>query len=186
MLSAIQARYGSKQALLRHISYGLLSAIGRYRHLSHPCFAKVDRLVYVCSGNICRSAFGSQAARSAPFEAVSFGLHCPDGDPAHDKMQRVAHAHELDLSSHQSSNIANYTPRPGDLVLGMEPSHAQQMPEAIYGAAQVSLLGLWSRHRSVYLHDPYSAGPAYFEHCAQRITEATHTLIKRIRDAKAG
>ena len=79
MLSVIRQfindNYGSKRGFLNGYKYKLLFSLGFYRSYQKIDFNAVNRLVFICSGNICRSAFGEYMAKAKGLNAVSYGLH---------------------------------------------------------------------------------------------------------------
>ena len=102
------------------------------------------RILFLCTGNICRSAFAEVAARSLfDDESVAFssaGTHAIPDDPATDTMQLMADDFDLDLSEHTATPLSEC--ELPDLVLGMEQHHLvaarNQFPEL--DASQIRLL----------------------------------------------
>ena len=84
----------------------------------------VRRVLFVCSGNICRSPMAEAMAKQRfgdRFDISSGGSVARDGDRATDLMQEVAAEHGFDLSGHRARNTS--TIRQPDLVFGMEQLH---------------------------------------------------------------
>lgn len=82
-------------------------------------------VLFVCSGNICRSPYAAERARSLldpdAFEVSSAGTIALVGEPAADTMQDVASDRGVDLSAHRAMDVGTVaTP---DWVLGMEFQH---------------------------------------------------------------
>ncbi|MGC1818407.1 MAG: hypothetical protein WA900_12230, partial [Casimicrobiaceae bacterium] len=64
-------RFGGKKAFLSTVWYSgqrLTGRFTRYRSIDWP---HVSRLVFICKGNICRSAFAAEKARMLGRHAVS-------------------------------------------------------------------------------------------------------------------
>jgi protein-tyrosine phosphatase len=97
--------------------------------------------VFVCKGNICRSAFAEAVARRAGLHAVSYGVATRGGDPAEPRAVSFAREYGIDLSPHITQRIDQYVPLAGDLVSAMEPDHLRRL--GVAGGAQLTLLGLW-------------------------------------------
>jgi protein-tyrosine phosphatase len=185
MERAIRDRFGSKRGLVNLMRARLGDALGAFRAQREIDFEQVRRLVFVCSGNICRSPFGAEYARSRGLESDSCGLHTRGGDPADPRAIAFAADRGIDLSAHRTKNIRDYRPEPGDLLLAMEPgqlrelqAHARerQWPDRV----QLSILPLFKRLPSPYLHDPYSASPAFFEHCQWQVMESVDGILQRM------
>ena len=70
----IKQKYGSKQGLLYCCLSKILFHLGYFNSLKKIDWTSVERLIFVCKGNICRSAYAEALARSAGVESLSFGL----------------------------------------------------------------------------------------------------------------
>ncbi len=179
----INNRFGSKRGLLNHVRALAEWSVGRYVHLKRVDFTRVTRLVFVCSGNICRSALACAVARQAGCGADSFGLDCTPGHPADPRILRLASAMSVDLSEHRTQRAADIGLLPTDLVIPMEPSQIGRLPVLPPGT-QVTLLGLWGRCQSPYIHDPFSASAVYFDKCGQLVQRATLDLLRNYSAGK--
>jgi|Tabmets5t2r1_1033131.scaffolds.fasta_scaffold03673_3 protein-tyrosine phosphatase len=103
------------------------------------------RILFVCTGNICRSPFAEVVARAEGLEAESAGLEAYGGaEPTGDA---IAVARELgyDLTSHRARGLSQVTEGP-DVVVGMTAAHVS----ALGGSAR--LLG------EADLEDPIGCG----------------------------
>lgn len=82
-------------------------------------------VLFVCTGNICRSAFAEEAARSlfddSEFEFSSAGTHAISGAPATDDLVKAAAELDVDASDHSATQLRD-ADQP-DLVFGMEQHH---------------------------------------------------------------
>ncbi|MYM66716.1 phosphotyrosine protein phosphatase [Pseudoduganella sp. FT55W] len=155
---------------------GLLEA---YR-LRRP--ERVRRVVFVCLGNICRSAYAHRVAAGLGMPAVSIGLSTGTGAGSPDSAQRAAERRGDDLSEHRATDFRDFTPLPGDLFLAMEIRHARELQRrlAVHAEVQIVLLGLWCDPPSPHLHDPYTLSDAYFDHCFARLHQAVHGLHRTL------
>src|SRR5947199_9403738 len=119
---AIQARYGRRAGWLRYHMARTLDSVGAFAPLRRVPWDDVERLVFVCQGNICRSAYADALARRAGLRSVSFGLGARDGDCANTVASDRAAARGVDLSAHRATSAATFRVRRGDLLLAMEPA----------------------------------------------------------------
>lgn len=172
--------YGSKRGLARYLVFNTKRWLGGYRQAGKAQVKGTKRLIFICSGNICRSPFGEAVSHKAGFPAISFGLHCRGGDPAFEKTLDYAQRHQYDLSKHRSARMQDYEPQSGDLLVVMEPAHLDELEELYPGQAKV-LLGWFASSTTVYLHDPFNTNQAFFDRCMQQIEEATLALINSIK-----
>jgi len=172
-------RFGGKRAALRYALHQGRYRLGAYRQFSVLRRTADVRLVFFCKGNICRSPFAERYALSRGLDAASFGLEAGDGSTSPKGAVDAARAFGIDLETHRARSRGRIDFRPMDLLLAFEPEHAQQLSraEGRERASDVVLLGLFSKPRHPYLHDPYGHGPAYFDRCYRRIAAAIDELV---------
>ena len=179
-------RYGGKRAWLRLIGERAAHAAGRYAGLDPIDWTGVARLVFVCSGNICRSPYGEAKARSLGVLAASFGLSADARSAVDPRARDVAARRGVDLSSHRVRGVAEIRLSPNDLLLLFEPSHAavlqSQVPAEL--CVQVRPLGLWSSPVCPYIHDPFGLDERYFDACFARIDSAVARVAALLRDGQ--
>jgi protein-tyrosine phosphatase len=174
----IDARFGTYRGAIR-LALSYLQVGADQAWIKPPVADDVTRLVFVCHGNICRSAFADVVARAAGLNVASFGLSTSTGKPAHASAVAAASRRGHDMTKHRTTRVEEYTPMPGDLLLAMEVRHLHKMArnERI-AAVPRSLLGLWVRPAMPHLHDPYELHPAYMENCLRRIETAIPALVR--------
>lgn len=175
IVELVASRYGSKKGFLRYCL--LHPSWRRYPWALRPGqSADIRRLVFICQGNICRSALATVLAEQLGIQAVSFGLDTRDGKEAAPAMIDAALAIGADLQPHRATRIDRYEPSPGDLVCLMEPAHHAAFLKHCKDSPTMTLLGLWCPAPSAYIHDPLCCGPDYFATCAKLI----EACVKRI------
>ena len=172
---------GAVRALLARAALhsGLLEA---YR-LRHP--ERVRRVVFVCLGNICRSAYAHRVATSLGMPAVSIGLSTSTGAASPDAALRAAQRCGADLHAHRATDFKDFKTLPGDLFLAMEIRHAQELQRRLGARSdvQIALLGLWCRPAMPHLHDPYTLSDDYFDRCFTRVRQAVHGLHRTLSES---
>jgi protein-tyrosine phosphatase len=172
--SFVDRRFGTSRGLVR-----LALSHGQAAILTKADLATVRRLVFVCHGNICRSAFADVLARDLGLDAVSFGLSTANGLPAHPPVAEAASERGVDLTQHRTTQVDDFEPRPGDLLLAMEVRQAAKLRrDPRFAGLQIDLLG---RYAGVpHIHDPYQLNDDYVRVCLARIDHAVRTLAKRV------
>ena len=182
MAGIVSTRFGTMRGAIR-LGLAYAEVASRSAPLLHPSTADVRRLVFVCHGNICRSAFAEAVGRAAGYHSASFGLSTATGNPAHPPVAELALAYGIDLGGHRTTRVEDFGPMPGDYLLGMEVRHLRKLAanERIADLPR-GLLGSYAPFPLPHLHDPYRLDPAYMEVCLARIAQA----VKRLCDAFPG
>lgn len=138
----------------------------------------VRRLVFVCHGNICRSAFADVVAKQAGMNTASFGLSTSSGQPPYHGTLRAAAEMGYALNAHRTTKVEDYVPLAGDLLLAMETRHLRRLAKDIrINKLSRTLLGLFGKPPTPHLHDPYELNEAYMRTCLERI-ERTIPVLK--------
>lgn len=104
------------------------------------------RLMFVCTGNTCRSAMAEAFARKVIIErgltdmdVSSSGTSAWDGAPASDGALLVGIERSIDLSSHRAQTLTPELVRDSDLILAMGPHHLERL-EALGGSGKSHLI----------------------------------------------
>lgn len=181
----IDTNYGTVRGLVRTTLAQLEFLMGRLSNHTQPDARQVDRLVFVCLGNINRSAFAEQVAHSLGAATCSIGLSTTTGGPAFETAVKTAPQFGLDLTKHRATNLTDYTFRPTDLLLAMEIRHAKQLVASGIPATSIALLGHWASPHRIHLHDPHTLSDAYFRTCFTLIYSAVHGLVAEMRAAQS-
>lgn len=172
-------RFGSKWGAVNFFRFLVGSWLGEFRAQRKLDFSRIERLVFICKGNICRSPLGAEYARSIGLSAISFGLDTEGNQAADPRAIDFANRSGMDLTGHRTQRINHYTPMTGDLLIVMEPAHLEGVQHHSM-TAQVTLAGLWVPPYNAYIHDPYSSTSTYFDICEQRVIKSVDGLLKQM------
>lgn len=151
---------------------------------------QVQRVLFICTGNICRSPFAKGLFERlvnekglAGIQAESAGLLALPGNDATAMAQRVAAEHQVDLSSHRAKPVSTELLNWCDLALAMDKSHEQDLlssfPEP---TGKVRLLRYFARHGSRHrgISDPYGLQYEAYRFCFLDIHEAVSGLLAEV------
>lgn len=171
----ISTQFGGKKGFIHYWFYK-----GIYCFRKRDAFVdfnQVKRLIFVCSGNICRSPFAEFYAKSKGLESLSYGLDVTQGRMADKDAVNTAKIRNIDLSTHTSANISDYIYQEGDVLFGFEPKHVTRLKKlSIHDGATILLLGQFHSPKVPYIQDPFMLHPLYFEHCFAIIERSIDTI----------
>ena len=180
-------QYGGKRGYLDHARSRLLYSLGAYREAERIDWVAINRLVFVCKGNICRSPYAAERARILGVPAVSCGLEAKVGTAADPAAVRNANPRNVDLAQHRSSICDTRQFREADLVIVFEPWQFDAVLRRIVNRrVSVTLLGIWSRPIRPYIPDPYGQNDEFFQGCYAAIDAYVLEVVRRMKDANPG
>lgn len=183
MPSPFDSLGGKRALLLSCVTPAVVLARGPRQLLKAPK-REASRLVFVCSGNICRSPFAAAYARSIGLAAASFGLNAEDGVPANQRAVEVARDKGIDLTEHTAHRLRPDELSDADLVLIFEYRHASACLREGVSIEQLRLLAFAAPPWTWHIHDPYGLHCAYFHRCFRNIQNAIDKLAKMLSTPK--
>lgn len=176
----IKHEFGSRKGFLRFFYFQTLLKLGFFRRYQKVDFSTVKRLVFACTGNICRSPFAEAVARANGANSFSFGLDTRGGDKADPRAIAYAAAQGIDLAHHVTRKLADYKAETGDLLILMEPAHLWMLPSHLR-PMPITFAGFWLDSTILYLHDPYNTCTEYFHKCEALVDMATKNILAEWR-----
>lgn len=177
----IGTNHGTFRGFIRTTLAQIEFFLGRLKSHTRPDGKLVNRLIFVCLGNINRSAFAEQVASSLGANTCSIGLSTTTGAPAFHKAIKTAPQFGLELTKHRATDLQDYSFCSTDLLLVMEIRHANKLIAAGIPANSIALLGHWATPHRIHLHDPHVLSDAYFRTCFTLIHSAVHGLMAEMR-----
>lgn len=185
--SRMRREFGSRRGWALHGFWSAALRLGVLRSCLRVDWARVQRLVFVCRGNICRSPYAARRARQSGMRAYSCGLDVASHAAVPSPAEKIARRRGLDLSKHCPRTLGQMRAEPGDLFIPVEPGQLRPVrAHARSAGAQVTLLGLWSTPRRIHLTDPYGLDEEYFNRCFMLIDSAVACMSAKLSEAQRG
>ena len=181
--SWLSGRYGSRRGFVLTCWYRIRYLTGGYREYRRIDWQSVKRLVFICRGNICRSAYAEAVARSLGVDVKSCGLETQNDLPANNDAIKIASARGYDLRKHKTTPIQSLVFRDTDLLIAMEPWQIEYIDREFGKKHRCSLLGLWGNQANPHIQDPYGASTTYFHNCFTCIENSVHEIARKISEA---
>lgn len=157
----------------------------------------IKSVLFVCTGNTCRSVMAEHLLRHRAEEAglelktASAGLHAYPGDSATREAVEVLEELGIDASSHRSRRVHPYLLEEYDLILAMTSSHKRQLLEmAPELAGRIYLLkeyaeraageqeGSPSIEKDYEISDPFGQSLAVYRNSRDEIDRALETILR--------
>lgn len=141
-----------------------------------------ERILVVCTGNICRSPIAEQLlAQQLPNKTISSaGTHAVKDSDVHRSARKVAEqTYNVTLKPHKSRQLTEKIIQQHDLILVMESKHRHSIEKISPSAlGKVFLLGKWDNGKEI--PDPISKSEEVFEIVHQQIAEQVTKWAKAI------
>lgn len=136
----------------------------------------MKKILFVCSGNTCRSPLAEGIARKiftdrvkSPVTVSSAGSSAFEGMPASAEAVRVASQHGVDLSSHQSRLLNPSDIREADLIVTMGEKHRSTIGAIDPDALSYTVLLTRFCGRNGDVPDPIGGGMDAYERAYELI-----------------
>lgn len=149
---------------------------------------RVTRLIFVCTGNICRSPYAHYKAKQLfpDLEIASAGISAESNEPANPMAISVSEKFGVDLTPHRTTRFSEYQIMPTDLILIMDSYHKAYLQRSRPDLLdRVVLLGSFCKSKEfpLMVGDPWRLGERTFSLCYSQIDDALSGLKSYLEEA---
>lgn len=148
-------------------------------------------ILFVCTGNICRSPMAEGLLRHMLAEGsvagcriLSAGTHAMDGRPAEPHAVEAARELGADITGHCARSLDREMVARADLILVMEQGQADLIARVLPAARQAEALHLLADYSSAQdiaeVDDPYGSPLDAYRDCARFIQHCLAGVLDRI------
>ncbi len=135
------------------------------------------RILFVCTGNVCRSPMAAallaegarQAGDAGQYEISSAGTWAMDGEPASSHARSVMHDRGLDLDRHRSQTVTDELVSKADLILVMTRNHRDSLCAEFPSARRKTHLLSELAGQQYDVGDPMGKSREDYEACAAEL-----------------
>lgn len=149
--------------------------------------SKYKKVIFVCTGNTCRSpmaeAIFRNLMRDGDIKVLSRGLVVLFSEPINPKAEVVLKNHDLELASHKSKGLKESDIDENTLILTMTQDQKRKILEDFQNAENVYTIKEYAGETGDVI-DPYGGSLADYEECYVELARLVKKTVYKINEQK--
>ncbi|MGM9552096.1 MAG: low molecular weight protein arginine phosphatase [Clostridia bacterium] len=138
----------------------------------------MKRVLFVCTGNTCRSPMAEGIFNFFSQGAASRGLMAEEGNPASEKAVKAMEKMGIDITGHVSRQLTKEDVESADLILTMTKSHKDAILSAV-ADANVFTIGEYADGEDI--SDPYGKSQEVYDKCAKELYGYIEKIVEKLK-----
>ena len=171
------------------------------RYRNPPLPDQVASVVFVCKGNICRSAYAHRSLErrlqkeqggvfTPPLRVGSVGLAARPGNGSPETAVAAARQMGINLAMHRAAPLTAETAERSDMLIAMEPGQVRRLRRAypqrrdrifLMAAFEQGWERRYGKWQQYHIQDPYGRDAGQFIECFQRLERCLDGLRKLLK-----
>ena len=150
------------------------------------------KIMFICTGNICRSAMAEGMMKklakdnNLDLDICSCGIYAEDGDYATYNAVEAAKYYDVNIEEHRATNIRKSRIKEMDIILCATESHKQsvlhmypELKEKVFTMKEYAKLD--NNGKDIDIKDPWGYDMNIYQNCAKEIEECNEKIIDLLR-----
>lgn len=146
---------------------------------------KYNKLIFVCTGNTCRSpmaeAIYKNLDKESEVEVLSRGLVVLFAEPINQKAEVVLRKHDLEIHNHTSKGLKGSDIDDNALILTMTNAHKNKIKDMFPNAKNIYTITEYAGETGDVI-DPYGGSLVEYEECYIELARLVKKTVYRINE----